>query len=202
VTATLLGPVVAVQVQKFIERARAEHERRDRIFKILMATRATKLALDHIQALNMIAIEFRGRKFVKVRSAWRAYFSHLCEEPPEDPQAKAVYFGKRPDLFVDVLQEMATALGYKEFDKTQILKEAYVTRFQEEVEADQNILRKKLVEVLTGKAAIPMSVVYFPSDADVVAHQAEYFKHAVEQIKAGKPVRVEIIGNDSSLPKV
>lgn len=192
VAATLAGPVLAVQVQKFIERARAGHDRRDHIFKILMATRATRLAPEHVRALNMISIEFRGPKFTKVRSAWRAYFSHLCEEPPEDPHAKAVYFGKRPDLFVDVLQEMATALGY-EFDRTQILKEAYVTRYQEEVEADQNILRKKILEVLTGKAAIPMGVVYFPSDADTVAAQKEYFQHAVEQIKGRKPFRVEIV---------
>lgn len=89
------------------------------------------------------------------------------------PQERAVYVGKRPDLFVDLLKEMATALRY-EFDKTQILKEGYATRHQEEVEADQNILRKKMVEVMTGKAAIPMAVVYFPSDADTIASQKEY----------------------------
>lgn len=157
IAATLAGPILAVQVQKFIERARADHDRRDRIFKILMATRATRLSPGHVEALNMITIEFRGQKFNKVRGAWRAYFSHLSEELPEDPHQRAVYLGKRPDLFADVLQEMATALGY-EFDKTQISKEAYVTRHQEDVEADQTILRKKMVDVMTGKSRIPIAI--------------------------------------------
>lgn len=46
--ATVAGPVIAVQVQKWIERARADHESRVRIFKTLMMTRATRLAPDHI----------------------------------------------------------------------------------------------------------------------------------------------------------
>lgn len=62
-----------------------------------------------------------------------------------------------------------------------------MTRDQEEAEADQNIPREKMVEALTGKAAIPMSVVYFPSDAETVSAQKEYFQHVVEQIKGRKP---------------
>lgn len=124
----------------------------------------------------MIAIEFRGAKFIRVRNAWKDYFSHLCEEPPQDPHEQAVYYGKRPDLFVDLLQEMADALGYKEFNKTEILKEGYATRYHEEVEVEANLLRKKLVELLTGKAVIPMSVVSFPADTDAIASQKDYFR--------------------------
>ena len=52
-SATLLGPVLAVQAQKYIERWRDANIRRDRIFKSLMATRATRLAPQHIEALNL-----------------------------------------------------------------------------------------------------------------------------------------------------
>ena len=60
VSATIFGPIFAVQVQKAVERWRAESNRRDGIFKTLMATRATRLAPTHIQTLNMINIEFRA----------------------------------------------------------------------------------------------------------------------------------------------
>ncbi|MGH9582683.1 MAG: DUF6680 family protein [Bryobacteraceae bacterium] len=98
VFATLVGPVLAVQAQKAVERWRDASNRRDFIFKALMATRATRLAPNHIQALNMINIEFPPTKrFKKVRSAWKAYFTHLGEPMPDEPQ-QPVYFAKRGEL--------------------------------------------------------------------------------------------------------
>ena len=119
--ATLLGPVFAVQIQKYLERWREENERRHRIFKVLMSTRAARLAANHVEALNLIDIEFPStrKRFKKVRSAWKAYFTHLCEKPPDDKQIHPVFFAKRQELLTDMLYEMATALGY-DFDKTQI----------------------------------------------------------------------------------
>ncbi|MDQ6705220.1 MAG: hypothetical protein M3Z85_04535 [Acidobacteriota bacterium] len=56
ISSTLLAPVLAVQVQKYLERWREESERRKKIFKTLMATRAARLAPAHIEALNLIDI--------------------------------------------------------------------------------------------------------------------------------------------------
>ena len=50
VLATLLGPVLAVQAQKFVERWREANERRHGVFKTLMATRAARLSPDHIRS--------------------------------------------------------------------------------------------------------------------------------------------------------
>ena len=44
VVATLLGPVLAVQAQKWLERGREITQRRAWIFRTLMATRATNLS--------------------------------------------------------------------------------------------------------------------------------------------------------------
>jgi hypothetical protein len=62
VFATLLGPVLAVQAQKWIERAREKTQRKIAIFRTLMATRATFLSPAHVEALNAIPIEFYGNK--------------------------------------------------------------------------------------------------------------------------------------------
>ena len=75
ISATLAGPIFAVQVQKLIERTRAGHDRREHLFKTLTATRAKQLAPRHIDALNMIVIEFeKGKKFKPVREAGKAYW--------------------------------------------------------------------------------------------------------------------------------
>jgi hypothetical protein len=197
--ATVLGPVLAVQVQKYLERWREENERRHSIFKVLMATRASRLAANHIEALNLIDIEFPAtrKRFKKVRSAWKAYFSHLNEKPPNDMQIHPVFFAKRTELFTDMLYEMAAALGY-DFDKTQISKDVYSTIYHENLEADQQTIRTKLVEILTGKASFPMAVVQFPNDLDFVKAQADYLRLMAEHLTAGKPWPIAIMGGDTS----
>jgi len=53
VLAVLLAPVVAVQVQKWLELFREDRARKRWIFKTLMATRAATAPPDHVHALNM-----------------------------------------------------------------------------------------------------------------------------------------------------
>jgi len=199
VGATLVGPVLAVQVQKYLERWREANQRRERIFKTLMATRASRLSLEHVSALNLIDIEFppMRKRFKKVRSAWRAYLTHLNEQAPRDPQLAAVFFAKRDELFTDVLYEMGSALGF-DFDKTQIGKDVYSTVYHGKLEADQETIRTKLVEILTGKAAFPMTVLQFPSDPEFVKAQTEYLTLMAEHLKAGKPWPIAVIGGEAS----
>jgi hypothetical protein len=75
----------------------------------------------------------------------------LSEPVPEEAQ-QPVYYANRSELFTDLLYEMETALGY-DFDKTEISKEVYSTIFHEQAEADANVIREKLAEILTGKLA-------------------------------------------------
>jgi hypothetical protein len=196
IAATLSAPVLAVQVQKYLERWREANERRTRIFRILMSTRMSRLTLPHIEALNLINIEFSGKKarFKKVRSAWKAYFTHLNEPVPPEAQ-QPVYYAKREELFTDMLYEMGGALDY-DFDKTEISKEAYGTIYHQNLEADLELVRKKLVEIFTGKAAIPMAVVSFPADPAIAADQAEYLKIMAEHLREGKPWPIAIVGSD------
>lgn len=195
--ATILGPILAVQAQKAVERWRESHSRREAIFKTLMATRAARLAPEHIQALNMISIEFPPNKqFKRVRSAWKAYFTHLGEPLPNESQ-QPVYFAKRAELFTDLLYEMGMALKF-DFDKTEISKEVYSTIYHEKAELDANIIRAKLAQILNGEATFPMAVHSFPQDPIVAEHQAEYLKLMVELLRQGKAMPVSIVDNNSS----
>jgi uncharacterized protein DUF6680 len=53
-----------------------------------MATRAARLTPDHVQALNLIDVEFysKRKKYKRVLDAWKAYHDHLGENPSEGTQ--------------------------------------------------------------------------------------------------------------------
>ncbi len=79
IVAVILGPIVAVQVQKFIEKLRQSKLAKEAIFKTLMSTRGTLLSPLHVQALNLIDLEFYGQQEEnrKVVDAWKLYRDHL-----------------------------------------------------------------------------------------------------------------------------
>jgi hypothetical protein len=77
---TFIGPVAAVQAQKWTERVRETRERKFRVFQTLMMTRAQRAAsIEHVQALNLIDLYFdgKGKDDKAVREAWAVYFDHL-----------------------------------------------------------------------------------------------------------------------------
>ena len=58
IVAIILGPIVALWLQRISERRRDQRNRKLVIFKELMATRATRLSPRHVDALNAIEVEF------------------------------------------------------------------------------------------------------------------------------------------------
>lgn len=58
ILAIILWPILAVQSQKYIELIKENKSRRLKIFKTLMSTRGERLSRGHVQALNLIDMEF------------------------------------------------------------------------------------------------------------------------------------------------
>ena len=102
--ATLLSPVIAVQVTEFLNRRRQAHDEQLRIFRTLMTTRASNLDVSHVQALNTIDVVFSGKsgKQEEVRRQWKQYLDHLNDKsyPREHWETKRKELGagvaKRP----------------------------------------------------------------------------------------------------------
>jgi hypothetical protein len=158
IVALIVGPIAAVQIQKFLEQRREKHQRRLYVFKVLMATRGTGLSPDHVQALNTIDVEFYGeRKYAKVLAAWRQYLDHLIVDQPGDDAQLQAWGARRDDLLIDLMFEMGHSLKY-DFDRVQIRRAFYNPKGHIDIEQEQNALRKGLVELLDGKRAIPMDV--------------------------------------------
>ena len=153
VIATFVGPFGAVYVT---ERQRKKADARNRkvhIFRTLMATRAAFLATAHIEALNLIELEFAGgnKKDQSVVDRWALYNSHLNDvgySPDHWP-------ARRKELMVDLLYAMSQALGYPH-RKSDINTEAYYPKGYAEADQQLILTRKLLLEVLEGKRPLPM----------------------------------------------
>lgn len=159
ILAVLSGPILAVAATRWLDVQREIRDRKLRIFKTLMATRASTLAPTHVEALNMIDLEFhgKGRKNKAVISAWKNYLDHLNTNTMEPQQ----WGHKRVDLLVELLRTMAVVLEY-DFDASHIRNSSYMPRGYGEIEEDQIVIRKGITELLSGKRPLPMYITNVP----------------------------------------
>lgn len=75
ILAVLAGPIVAVQLTRFVDNKKEQRERKLAIFKTLMATRAYSVSPQHVEALNRIDLEFlnKNKKERNVVYSWKRY---------------------------------------------------------------------------------------------------------------------------------
>jgi hypothetical protein len=165
ILAVLLSPLIAVQVQKAVEKWRADRIKKISIFKTLMATRGTPLSPQHVEALNMIDLEFKAEKQEekKVLEAWKVCHDHFYDVPKnyEDPSYKAemvTWTTQTEKNLIDLLHAMAKSLGY-DFDEVQLKKGFYTPQGHAEIETEQFLIRKGMVELLLGKRNLPVKIV-------------------------------------------
>lgn len=189
VIAIISGPIVAVQVQKFIERLRARRQAKETIFKTLMSTRGTPISVHHVQALNMIDLEFYGKKKKdkKVVDSWKIYRDHLYNHPkdPKDPDYKSKFEAwteKSNDLLTDLLFEMAHSLNY-DFDKVHLKRGAYTPRGHSDTELAQLFLRDRLVALFAGETAIPIRLWERPLSKELKNSQKQDAKSSRNETK-------------------
>ena len=153
ILAVLLAPFVAVQVQKWLEFGRERRSRKMDVFRTLMTTRANPVSLPHVQALNMIDIEFSGtgQEAKAVVEAWKLYHDHL-NTPDEDTSR---WRNRSGELLVDLLYLMSRSLGY-EFDKVQLKRGIYSPQAHGDEIMYQQLARRAVLDILRGNRAIPI----------------------------------------------
>ncbi len=72
-----------------------------------MATRRVGISPEHVNALNLVEVDFYGCR--KVQEHWKIYKDHLFSTSPEDEAWRE----KKERLLANMLFEMATALRFK-----------------------------------------------------------------------------------------
>jgi hypothetical protein len=184
ILAIITAPIVAVQVQKNLEIFREERGRKLWIFKTLMATRAANISAEHVQALNMIDLEFREKRYKNVTTAWKVYLDHLGSFPKDDEKLQPNWGERRAMLLTTLLLEMGRSLGY-EFDEVHLKKGIYAPEAHGRWEDENMLIRRGLINLLCGDAALKMNVTSFPVTEDELADQ-KALRHGLQQLLDGK----------------
>jgi hypothetical protein len=151
ILAILSGPIIALELQRRLDKGREARNRKLWVFKNLMAYRNTPLSPNFVQALNLIDIEFEADISTEkaVRTAWKVLLDHFVDLAKYNDSNTIVPTSetkKSGDLTTNLLMAMGKALGY-DFDEVQIKKGAYYPIFLGNVEQEQHALRRSLLDL-------------------------------------------------------
>jgi hypothetical protein len=194
VLATLVGPILAVQAQKAVEAIKEHRGRKSRVFAQLMATRAARLSPDHVQALNMIDIVFfgstvlgirrRSRREQAVLDAWKEYHDNLSEGAEWPDAQQQAHYIRRNELFLNLLYAISQDTGFS-FDRVQLKRGAYSPVAHEELEAEQQALRRTIIRSLSGDLPLKMEVVSLPIDEQAAATMRANVERIAQALEGG-----------------
>jgi len=224
ISAILLSPLIAVQVEKWLERSRDAKNRKLHVFRALMANRATRLSAAFVEALNMIDLTFTAYREKSVRDKWKECLDLFSNGPkqPEMPDketadaselskaqsAQTRYEGELSawnrnldDKLAELMHEMGKSLGY-DYDTVHIKRGAYIPQAHTELEFEQRALRRGLVELLLLRRPLPMEVTSMPGPSEgEVKEQEEMRRLLIEYLKGERPTAVKIVGDEKGAGK-
>jgi hypothetical protein len=111
VVAIVLGPVLALHVQRKLDEGREVWSRKLGIFRTLMSFRATRLAPAFVQALNLIDIEFTDAPEKPVRDSWKELQNHYSDWGRKAPEQRKADDKKDVDRAEELLAELLVKMG-------------------------------------------------------------------------------------------
>lgn len=204
VLATLAGPVIAVQTQKWVERATESRRRKRYIFETMMANRATRLADEHVKAINMIDLAFlpkglNAKKNKEVLAAWRSLFGELTRglhENDTDPDRIRAWTDRCDAFYVILLSKISAALGYR-FTDEELRRGVYYPRGHGEREAAQLAILRGLSLILEGKESLQMRLTSAPGAAEIAELQKKLTERMVDAYDADGALKVRIKTSDA-----
>lgn len=188
--ATIAGPVLAVQAQKWIERATERKRARRAIFHALMSNRATRMNDDFVKALNLIDLEFgadrRQKSDRNVINAWRSLFGEYQYGSRNDLNESDIktWAQRVDDRLVSLLAAMASTLGYT-FSEEELRRGIYYPKGRVDVENNQLAILSGLKQLLEGKLSIPMKITEIPTSTEFSEAQITLAKKSIAAYENG-----------------
>ena len=150
IVAIVVGPVAAVLITLWRDRRNERKRRRTEILASLMGTRSARLSREHVGALNIVQLEFHGRK--SIIEAYKQYIEHLRTPlPPVDQQEH--FFEQREARFLELLTAIANDLNYK-FDKKDLESLSYTPQGWHDDEWIQRGNMLLLAQLLRGERSL------------------------------------------------
>jgi len=164
ILAVVASPIIALLVNTVVTEHKEKKRRKQQLFQSLWLTRghlgtAGRLSYEHVRALNLIELEFYKNEMdelyadessTRVVEAWRAYRAQLYGNSTS-PES----FDVRDNLLVDLLYEMSRAVGYS-FERQHIIQ-AYAPQGYADADAESQIVRGSVLELLRGQRALHIS---------------------------------------------
>lgn len=181
VLAIFLGPIAAVIITRIIDNKRSADHRKMDIFRTLMRTRRQPTSIQHVEALNLIEIEFSGcnrviDSFSKLFEHFDTQHARLSTEEVGDgmDQSEASHrnilfdtriANERQKLLAKLLHAIATERKIK-IEQLEILEGGYAPQVWANIELEQTIIRKYMTDLYQGRGHIPVYVVNDPPASD------------------------------------
>jgi hypothetical protein len=187
--AVIAGPILAVAATEVYRRRKELSDRRELVFRTLMATRSATLSPNHIENLNMVDTLFHGsrREDRAVVDAWKVYLQHLGD----GQYAKESWGARKADLMHDLLHKMSVAVGYS-FELSHIKSGAYYPDGYQTAEWDWQEVRQMLVQILKG--AHPLRVTVTPSNDQAEAQSYLATQAAFREVLSGhRPIPIVMV---------
>ena len=152
IVAVFCSPLFALWAQWRLQLRRERRDQRMRMFKTLMATRATALDINHVQSLNMIDVEFSKSDptDTAIRDAWKTYHAHLNAPRPQEEMPGRQWDDNQRDYLAQLLSKMGKSLGYN-FDFTYYKSGAYHPSGLGDNWNEMEQIRKRWLAVLNGE---------------------------------------------------
>lgn len=133
------------------EKRREKHTRRFYIFRTLMATRGVPAIREHVDALNLVEVDFHGVK--SVQDAHRTYLTHLRTAPGPGPKWGADRLDLLAKLLRALSEEMNMPMGEIDIRNGGYAPDAWLTR--------ENIDQWTL-KLAKGEVSLPVTIVGVP----------------------------------------
>ncbi len=163
ILAIVVGPLLAVLITVWLERRRRDYERRHNVFRSLMKTRRTWANPEHVEALNLVEIEFHGYSYVleKYRELIGYFETGLARRDDETDARYAERQAERhSNLLSALLLAMSKHLGYGH-NQFEILRGGYSPILHGQIEEEQTKIRKLFAGLHDGTMVLPVGVVDF-----------------------------------------
>ncbi len=151
VAATGLGPILAVLITFWRDNRSSLKTRRLWVFRTLMATRRVGISADHVNALNLVEVDFYG--CAVVQRQWQVYKDFLFTEAPENDAWRE----RKERLLANLLFEMASALHFK-IPAMEIFKGGYAPKGWAHRESRQHEAQEFVYELSKGTKIVPIWV--------------------------------------------
>ncbi|MEN7343758.1 MAG: DUF6680 family protein [Pseudomonadota bacterium] len=213
--AIVVGPIIALQLQRFLDKRARSEQTKDALFFTMMSNRGNRLSIAWVESLNSIDYVFAGKRTwsgqrqtkreKNVVDKWQVLRQRFNE-----PQSKSTgtefqaWLERQQKAVIDLLVAMAEERGYY-FPTTEIDTGAYSPTGHADFEREQAQIRKALATSLSEGLGIPVQMVLpkdftddfrtsFQNTMQNFASNVVYNVRVVDSVE--NPMHVDILNNE------